>query len=390
MARLILRNRQSPGDVLMLTAAVRDLHRQYPGRYQTDVRTTAEALWENNPHLTPLAEEDAAVETLDCHYPLIHHSNQRPVHFLRGFISFLNDRLGLEIQLSEQRGDVHLSAEELAAPSAVAKWCGGEVPYWIIAAGGKWDFTIKWWDIARWQAVVDHFAGRLFFVQVGERGHYHPRLRGALDLRGRTSLRALVRLVHHASGIACPVTCLMHLAAAVPRPAGQGGERPCVVVAGGREPVGWEAYPGHHFLHTIGELPCCATGGCWRARTAPLGDDDPKDEPSALCQWAVCLGDGPPNRAFPAESLDAWRTAGFQPAPHLLPECMHRITAEDVIAVIESTLGSRQACAMTRIESRQAASGLARMESQRSRESIRAAQSHEALSLSVSQPETNP
>ena len=31
--KLILRNFQSPGDIVMLTAAVRDLHRCYPGRY---------------------------------------------------------------------------------------------------------------------------------------------------------------------------------------------------------------------------------------------------------------------------------------------------------------------------------------------------------------------
>ena len=354
------------------------------------MRTTAEVLWENNPHLTQLAEEDAEVETLDCHYPLIHHSNQRPVHFLQGFIGFLNDRLGLSIQLSEQRGDVHLSAEEQAAPSAVARWCGGEGPYWIIAAGGKWDYTIKWWDIALCQAVVDHFAGRLFFLQVGERGHYHPRLRGALDLRGRTSLRALVRLVHHAQGIACPVTCLMHLAAAVPRPAGQTGERPCVVVAGGREPVSWEAYPDHHFLHTIGKLPCCATGGCWRSRTAPLGDGDPKDESGALCQRPIRLGDDPANRAFPAASLDAWRAAHFQPAPHLLPECMHRITAANVITAIGSTLASRQATMFSRAQSLLAASGLARMEAQHAREALRTGQSHATHSLSVNQLEIKP
>src|SRR4051794_11771937 len=35
--RLILRSFQSPGDVLMLTAAVRDLHVAAPGRFQTDV-----------------------------------------------------------------------------------------------------------------------------------------------------------------------------------------------------------------------------------------------------------------------------------------------------------------------------------------------------------------
>ena len=48
--RLILRSFQSPGDLVMLTAAVRDLHAAAPGRYVTDVRTSADALFENNPH----------------------------------------------------------------------------------------------------------------------------------------------------------------------------------------------------------------------------------------------------------------------------------------------------------------------------------------------------
>lgn len=39
MRKLILRNFQSPGDIVMLTAAVRDLHRTYPGEFITDVRT---------------------------------------------------------------------------------------------------------------------------------------------------------------------------------------------------------------------------------------------------------------------------------------------------------------------------------------------------------------
>ena len=42
------------------------------------------------------------------------------------------------------------------------------VPFWIIVAGGKYDFTAKWWAHERWQAVVDHFAGRILFVQVGD------------------------------------------------------------------------------------------------------------------------------------------------------------------------------------------------------------------------------
>ena len=37
---LLLRNRQPPGDVLMLTAAVRDLHRACPGAYSVAVDTS--------------------------------------------------------------------------------------------------------------------------------------------------------------------------------------------------------------------------------------------------------------------------------------------------------------------------------------------------------------
>ena len=45
--RLILRSLQSPGDVVMLTAAVRDLHAACPGQFETDVRSSAPALWEH-------------------------------------------------------------------------------------------------------------------------------------------------------------------------------------------------------------------------------------------------------------------------------------------------------------------------------------------------------
>lgn len=45
MRRLILRSLPSSGDVVMLTAAVRDLHAARPGQIATDVRTFADDLW---------------------------------------------------------------------------------------------------------------------------------------------------------------------------------------------------------------------------------------------------------------------------------------------------------------------------------------------------------
>jgi ADP-heptose:LPS heptosyltransferase len=290
MEKWIFRNWLSPGDVVMLTAAIRDLHLAYPGRFLTDLRTSCPELWENNPHVTPLDENGSGVRSMTCHYPLIQRSNQAPYHFLHGFIEFLSDELGLRITPTACRGDIHLSDHEKVRPSMVQEVFGESRPYWIIAAGGKYDYTIKWWIRRRWQEVVNHFEGRVLFVQVGQSGHYHPPLKGALDLRGKTSLRELVGLIYHAEGVFCPVTLHMHLAAAVPLPPGRKRLRSCVVVAGGREPAHWEQYPGHQFLQTIGQFDCCATGGCWKSRIAPLGDGSPLDDPGNLCSNKAASG----------------------------------------------------------------------------------------------------
>jgi hypothetical protein len=95
--KFILQNNQSPGDTLMLTAAVRDLHLCHLRKFVTDVRTPSPDLWENNPYLTPLCEDDPGVERLVCHYPLVHRSNQEPVHFLHGFTAYLSEHLGVPI-----------------------------------------------------------------------------------------------------------------------------------------------------------------------------------------------------------------------------------------------------------------------------------------------------
>ena len=303
--KLILRNFQSPGDIVMLTAAVRDLHRAYPGRFLTDVRTSCPDLWLHNPHLTAIADDDPEATTLDCEYPLIHRSNQAPYHFVHGFIEFLNDRLGLQVKPTRFKGDIHVSAAEKEWFARVEREHGANTPFWLLASGGKYDYTIKWWDHARYQRVVDHFRGRIEFVQVGEDGHHHPPLRGVVDLRGRTRLRQLVLLMYHAQGAVSAVSLLMHLAAAVETAPGMPRNRPCVVIAGGREPPHFTAYPYHQYIHTVGALRCCDHGGCWKSRTLPLGDGDSKDD--ELCVDVVGS----------------------------LPRCMDMITADEVIHRIE-------------------------------------------------------
>jgi hypothetical protein len=141
--KLILANTQALGDVLMMTAAVRDLHRTFPGVFATDVRTSFPDLWRHNPYLTPLDDYDPKAEVVQCSYPLIDRSQQAPHHFIEGFVDFLNRFLGLHVRVTEFRGDIHLSRSEKAAPSQVARLAGRDIPFWIIAAEGKADCTIK-------------------------------------------------------------------------------------------------------------------------------------------------------------------------------------------------------------------------------------------------------
>jgi ADP-heptose:LPS heptosyltransferase len=307
LRKLILRNFLSPGDIVMLTAAVRDLHRAHPGEFVTDVRTPFPDLWAHNPHITPIRDDDPEARIVDCHYPLIHRSNQVPCHFLHGFAAYLNDHLALRIRVTEFRGDIHIGDEERRWFDRVDSERGPGRPFWLFVSGGKHDYTIKWWDPARMQQVIDYFGERLDFVQVGEASHHHPPLRRAIDLRGMTSLRELVRLVYRAEGVVSPISLPMHLAAAVETRPGAPRHRPCVVIAGGREPPHWTAYPHHQFIHTVGALRCCDNGGCWKSRTVPLGDGDEKDHPDQLCVDVVGS----------------------------LPRCMDMITAEEVIRRIE-------------------------------------------------------
>ncbi len=316
--KLILKNHLSPGDIITLTAAVRDLQHSQPGRFVVDVRTTCSPLWENNPYLTPLDEKDPEVECIQCEYPLINQSNSRPYHMIHGFRMFLQEKLGVPIEPHAFRGDIHLSVQEKSWMSQVEEIEGLGARFWIIVSGGKGDFTAKWWDPDRAQKVVDHFAGRIRFVQCGEGGHHHPRLRGVIDFVGRTDLRQMVRLMHHADGVICPVTMFMHLAAAVETRPDRPKNRPCVVIAGGREPAHWEAYPHHQFLHTMGALPCCDHGGCWKSRVEPLGDGDEKDR--SLCLRPVAL-----------------------PGGRKLPQCLDMITADDVIRAVELYLAYENA-----------------------------------------------
>ena len=314
--KLRLYHNLSPGDIVVFTAVIRDLHKAYPGLFVTDVRTSVQPLFENNPHITDHGTFTGSdVVHVQCQYSKgIANSNQGNKHFITAFHDDLERKLGMPIPVTAGRGEVFLEEKEKQWSSRVWEILEADPPFWIIDAGRKNDFTNKLWALDRFQAVVDAFPNTTF-VQIGAAGanHHHPPLKGenVINEVGKTNIRQLIRLMYHAAGVITPVSFPMHLSAATPiHSKHRFKHRPTIVIAGSREPASWEAYTNHTYLDNCGILPCSGAGGCWKARIEALGDGDKKDKD--LCTKPVKLATG-----------------------QTIPKCMDLITAEQVISIMK-------------------------------------------------------
>ncbi|ODA32129.1 glycosyltransferase family 9 protein [Planctopirus hydrillae] len=278
---ILLTHWRAPGDTICATSVVRDLALSYPDRFEIHIAGACGAIWENNPHIAHFwgAEFPAGMPRMELTLENPQAEATRiQFHYLTSFHRRLSAQLGLNLELLKPYGDLHLTEIEKSHVPV-------DDPYWVVVAGGKTSNRAKLWPTRYWQNLVDQMATQgIQVVQIGAQlpGHTHPRLSGVVDLVGQTTLREALVVISNASGVICPVTFAMHAAAAF--------QKPCIVIAGGREPWWWEAYtnsPGghfgkkcepvrvpHHFLHTIGRLNCCEKDGCWKTNVSPDNDHD--------------------------------------------------------------------------------------------------------------------
>lgn len=325
MMKLILKCFMSPGDIVSMTAAVRDLHLAHPGKFITDVRTSASDIWIGNRYITPLDEKEDDVGVLEPSewYPLINQSNQGPFRNICGFTDGLERVLKIRIPPTLFKGHIEITPEEQLWSNPVYDHVPEGTPYWIINAGHKSDFTAKMWDWDRYQKIVKEMP-QVTFVQVGakpgESGglvHTHKYLEGdnVINMVGKTSIREMILITYHAWGVISPVSFPHILAYTVPpHPRYKRKSRAAVIIAGGREPNHWQQGPNQQHLHTCGMLSCCDYGGCWKSRVVPIGDGDPKDDPEndQLCYR--------PTKTKSGQDIAT---------------CMDMIKAEDVIRLIK-------------------------------------------------------
>lgn len=298
---IIIRHSRAAGDILVLTAAVRDIYKAYSDRFEIGVETPFMELWNDNPYIIKLKDKRLGAGVYSLSYgDSIKKAGTEPIHFLQSFHEDFRKKTGLEVPLTDAKPDIYLSEEEKSK-----KVIDGR--YWVVLSGGKSDFTTKHPRFFDVQDTVDTL-GQLGIksVQVGAAGgrpaSMHRTLKNAIDLRGKTSLRELLSLIYHADGVLCTITFAMHAAAAL--------ERPCVVMAGGREEWWWEGYvrenPAfkglnvnvpHRYLHTIGLLDCCrGPRACWKNKvTMAEGDKsycsypqlEPEGQTVPLCHHMI-------------------------------------------------------------------------------------------------------
>ncbi len=316
----------APGDVLTVTALVRDFKLAYP-HCEIDVKSPfMDSIWRHNPYLTTLSARDPAVRIVPYVYleEMKQSQSGTRLHYVTAPHRAFQRLTGVRVPCRFPKGDLHLTDEEKARPRISGR-------YWIVVPGGKTDITCKIWPKEKWQSLVDQLRPwGLRFAQEGclKPMHMHPPLQNALNLVGLTTQRDLMVNIYHAEGVICGVTYQMHLAAAL--------DKPCVVIAGGREEAHWEHYHNggnfgpdcapvkvpHRFLHTIGSLPCCKVHGCWMRRVVPLRDNRPMYDKD-LCHQPVRQPDREPvpqclamiEPSHVAEAVMSYYTDGTLPPP---------------------------------------------------------------------------
>lgn len=316
---IVLQNRWALGDTVCLSALVRDIQRAYPGKYTLLMSGHYKnVFWRNNPHCrVQQAEEKGQLVQLAYIEGIKAAGRGAKKHFLSYFHHDFELKTGIKVPVTEPRGDIHFSEDEKRPPL--------NKRYWVVVAGGKKDMTAKIWYAHRFQETVDTLAKLgIRCVQAGAdfNNHFHPRLVNCDQFIGRTNNeRELFRLIAHADGVICGVTGAMHIAAVF--------DKPCVVIAGGREEPWWEAYTNcyyphsfgptckpvkveHTFLHTIGLLDCCQDKGCWKDRTVPI---EQADHVNSQKRFALCKQ--------PVRTL-----------PQAVPLCLDMVTVNHVVEAV--------------------------------------------------------
>lgn len=110
---IIIKHNRAAGDILVMTAVVRDIHRAYSDRFDIGVETSFSELWENNPYIIKLKDKRLGASVYSLSYgDGIQKAGKEPIHFLRAFHNDFEKKSNLKLPMTEAKPDIHLSEKK--------------------------------------------------------------------------------------------------------------------------------------------------------------------------------------------------------------------------------------------------------------------------------------
>ncbi len=313
--RVWLSHTISPGDSMVLTAAIESVGYYSPLTYTFKVQCSSREVFVNNPHCSDFPRDQADL-VIEAHYPDFAERNWRDVRYLQGYTHFLGEKLGLKLKCAVPSPRLYFSPAELAAPRLI------DEPYVVINSGYKKDGTLKNWGIQNWIEVSNWIQSQgLKVVQVGTTSphHVHKPLPGAIDMRHNSPHRVLYKLALDSEYGLGAESYLHHIYAATPI------RKPFVCVASGIFPTTAMQYGTERYLCRQGTMDCCRTRGCGGTG----GPNTVVPGPGlVMCHYPDKVGDEPVAgclaRIKPAEVIEAIKQ-WYLPGGVLSPEAKKKL-----------------------------------------------------------------
>jgi len=250
---IIVPNKAAPGDLVACTALIRDLYEQYPGiRLSVRSKGGHRELFRDDYRIShpTLSSKPVVIDFA----PSI---NCAAVDRTKRYVYCPHESFEAQTGIQVVRGDPR--------PSLV---CSAERPwklpanYGLVFSGYKVDMPVKAWPTERFQEVVDRTSDIVSWCQAGEiHDGWYPQNQDLIarttNLLGESDLYETMRLIKYASVVLCHTSMPMLMAAAF--------GTPCVVIGGGREHPWLFDGLGVDYLHTVGDIECCADRGCMKS-----------------------------------------------------------------------------------------------------------------------------
>ena len=253
---LVLFGPVSLGDDVLCTAIFRELARR--GERRRWMMSRHPGLFTRNPDV------DRVVPIDDYHARILQHLGARvtqPYYFTDSadrsrHLPPPRPVIAQMCRLAGITGEVALRPWLHLAPDEFARGRLAERQIVMHSSGRAAGFAManKEWYPDRFQAVANSLASHFTIVQLGT--PLDPPLRGAIDLRGKSTLRESAAIVAASRVAICQVGFLMHLARAV--------DTRAVVIFGGVEDPAITGYTANENLAAAVD---CAT--CWRPNDCP-------------------------------------------------------------------------------------------------------------------------